>query len=180
MTNEDHGSIKRPIMAAIDFSEASKEVLRFAAELAEQNQAPLLIFHAAHEPAGEPGYYARRLGASYPIALDLAAKILLKSLVEEMQAQHPELMQLKMARTLVIDGLPAQRIPEVARIEDAALVVLGSHGRTGLDHLVLGSVAEQVTRRSDRPVTVVKGPWAGWTRPQPIAHEPLQLASMAG
>lgn len=54
-------------------------------------------------------------------------------------------------------GKPADVIVEVAREVEADQIVLGSHGRRGLERVLLGSVAEQVIRHADRPVLVVKG-----------------------
>jgi nucleotide-binding universal stress UspA family protein len=57
--------------------------------------------------------------------------------------------------TVVADGKPAQEILDCADDHDVDQIVMGSHGRTGVARVLLGSVAEQVVRRSERPTTVV-------------------------
>jgi nucleotide-binding universal stress UspA family protein len=57
---------------------------------------------------------------------------------------------------MLVVGLPVGRILEVAEMVTASMIVMGSQGRTGLDHLLLGSKTEQVVRLSPIDVTVVK------------------------
>jgi nucleotide-binding universal stress UspA family protein len=74
--------------------------------------------------------------------------------------RHEQLVKLARKRipaavryeTLVVNGYPADAVLKAARDLDADLIVMGTHGRTGLSHLVLGSVAEQVLRESQIPV----------------------------
>ena len=61
-----------------------------------------------------------------------------------------------LARAVLRTGSPASTIAEMARQEGADLIVVGSHGRAGLDRLILGSVAERVVRLASGPVLVVK------------------------
>jgi nucleotide-binding universal stress UspA family protein len=61
------------------------------------------------------------------------------------------------AQAFVMSGKPADAVIEIAREKGADLIVVGSHGRTGLDRLLMGSVAERVIVLSDRAVLVVKG-----------------------
>lgn len=61
------------------------------------------------------------------------------------------------ATTTIRRGTPHEEILEYARENDVGLVVLGTHGRGGLSHALLGSVAERVIRKADRPVLVVPG-----------------------
>ena len=61
-------------------------------------------------------------------------------------------------------GLPVTRILEVATKTEAQMIVMGSQGRTGLSHLLLGSKAEKVAQLAPIPVTIVKTPKAGRKR----------------
>ena len=61
-------------------------------------------------------------------------------------------------RTLIWEGDPAESIVEAAIAESVDLIVVGSHGRRGVDRLVMGSVSEQVVRTSPVPVVVARGP----------------------
>ena len=57
---------------------------------------------------------------------------------------------------VIVKGIPATRILEIAETRHARLIVMGSQGRTGLPHLLLGSKAERVVQMSPIPVTIVK------------------------
>ena len=74
-----------------------------------------------------------------------------------------------MARVVV--GLPATRILEMAEREDARLIVMGAHGRTGLADALLGSKVERVMRLASLPVTVVKGAALDAASDPPAASE---------
>ena len=67
---------------------------------------------------------------------------------------------------LIVDGYPDERLPAIAAERGAALIVVGSHGRTGLKRFLIGSVAEQVTRRAEMSVLVSRGdaPDGGYRR----------------
>ena len=78
--------------------------------------------------------------------------------LEEVAESRPDLDAIKSARSQLIKGLPATRILEFASKIDACMIVMGSRGRTGLPHLLLGSKAERVVQLSPIPVTIVKAP----------------------
>jgi nucleotide-binding universal stress UspA family protein len=58
-------------------------------------------------------------------------------------------------KTFVEEGIPYEVILNVAKEWDADIIVLGTHGRTGLSHLIMGSVAEKVIRHSEKPVFII-------------------------
>jgi nucleotide-binding universal stress UspA family protein len=86
---------------------------------------------------------------------DIAAEIL-QEYMQEMQKKHPGLGALQNAENLLVVGIPVTRILEAAEKVDARMIVMGSQGRTGLSHLMLGSKAEQVVRLAKMPVMIVK------------------------
>jgi len=65
-------------------------------------------------------------------------------------------MSIKEALPLLVVGTPVTRILEIAKKKQASMIIIGSHGRTGLSHLLVGSKAERVVQLSPIPVTVVK------------------------
>lgn len=62
--------------------------------------------------------------------------------------------------TLVATGVPYEEIMRVAAEEDISLIIIGTHGRTGLDHLIFGSTAERVVRSAPCPVMTIRLPVA--------------------
>jgi nucleotide-binding universal stress UspA family protein len=76
--------------------------------------------------------------------------------LRQVRKAHPDLQPLASCDELLVVGLPTTRILEVAERSGATMVVMGSQGRTGLDHMMLGSKAEQVVRLSPIPVLIVK------------------------
>jgi nucleotide-binding universal stress UspA family protein len=153
---------RRPILVPVDFSSCSEAALLFAAHFAASARAPLLVLHVVHEPGNEPGFYPRgkRPGSALARPLEDIARDMLADFMADLSRHASAREALAGARTRLVGGLPARRIQEVALSEDAALIVMGSHGRTTLSRLAVGSVAAEVAQHSPIPVTVVKGPGA--------------------
>jgi len=147
---------KQPILVPIDFSPGSESALLQAAELAEALQAPLSVLHVVHDLTATPGYKALK-GAKKQLRRmeDIAAEIL-QEYMQEMQKKYPETAALHKAETLLVVGIPVTRILEAAGKVNARMIVMGSQGRTGLAHVLLGSKAEQVVRLARMPVMIVK------------------------
>jgi nucleotide-binding universal stress UspA family protein len=140
----------RKILFATDFSEGSDAALAMASSLARDNGARLLILHV-HEPAI---VYGEGLAAAYA-GLPEEQRADVRRILDTVQ---PTLPGIEFEHRLVT-GLPAETIVESARQDsDVDLIVLGTHGRTGLSRLLMGSVAENVVRRAPCPVLTVKKP----------------------
>jgi nucleotide-binding universal stress UspA family protein len=146
----------RPILVAVDFSDCSRSALVFAARLVNGTGTPLLVLHVVHDSPGAPGIY-RRSDESHPSRpiIDIATEML-DQLLAELRRQYPELPALETARTLLVHGLPGKRVIEVARHERPAMILMGTHGRSGIAHFLQGSVAEYVTKHASVPVTTVR------------------------
>ena len=147
---------KQPILVPIDFSPCSEAALLQAAELAEALQAPISVLHVVHDLSQAPGYDAlkgrkKQLRRMEDIAADMAQEYM-----QEIQKKYPGPGALHNAETLLVVGIPVTRILEAADKVDARMIVMGSQGRTGLSHLMLGSKAEQVVRLAKIPVMIVK------------------------
>lgn len=141
-------TIKR-ILVPIDFSDCSKKALRYALPLARQHQAALTLLHVV-EPAYGVGEYGVLETAELEASLRAGGeKELGKVAAEAALAQVP-------SDILVRIGSPAGAIVEVADELTADLIVISTHGRTGLKHALLGSVAEHVVQRAPCPVFVVR------------------------
>ncbi len=147
----------RPVVVAIDFSCDSEAALLWANNYAKCVNAPLIILHVVHDPADTPGFYRYEENDWAEPMAAVASKIA-KDFMEEMVERHPQLTPLQEARLEFVSGLPPGRIVEFAEKENAQIIVVGSCGRSGLSHILLGSVAERVAQLSKIPVVIVKTP----------------------
>jgi len=140
--------VKR-ILVPIDFSDCSKKALQYALPLAKEHQAAITLLYVV-----PPAYGAGEYGGIDYAQLEASMKEggekqLVKLAMDEVRGQVS-------ADTLVRVGSPALNIVEVARTLPADLIVISTHGRTGLKHVLLGSVAEHVVQRAPCPVFVVR------------------------
>jgi len=145
----------QPILVAIDFSDDSRAAVLWACEFSICVGAKLILLHVIHDPASSPGFYhSESPGEMQP--MEDVAKAMMNDFVADMRTKHPDLEALQSADTRLVAGLPPGRIVEAAGLLKAKLIVIGSRGMTGLDHLLLGSVAERVVELAPGPVVVVK------------------------
>jgi nucleotide-binding universal stress UspA family protein len=135
------------ILVPFDFSEHSDKALRWAVGMAEKWQASVLLFHVVSIP-------------TYPMVTEafFDASQLEASLREDTEQKMREVAakdKTVTLRTQVKMGEPFWDICRIAEEEKVDLIVMGSHGRTGLAHVLLGSVAERVVRHAPCPVLVI-------------------------
>lgn len=145
-----------PILVPVDFSEHSKAALMFAGELAGCTSNPLIVLHVVHDPGDAPGFYAGRQTENELMDMEDAATKMMDEYMTQIVVEHPDCASLEHAETALLVGLPVTRILEAANKAGARMIVMGSKGRTGLSHILLGSKAEQIVRLSPIPVTIVK------------------------
>ncbi len=159
------------ILVPIDYSDHSDRALKWGASLAEKYGAQLLLLHVisrASEDLSERR--AERTDTLLPFALDnpsvyrapgAQGAVMNVDLVEMAQGDLKDLAIAKLnvslsVRPTVGVGEPAEEILRVAQDEAVDLIVMGTHGRTGLRHVLVGSVAETVMRMALCPVFTVK------------------------
>jgi len=144
------------ILVPVDFSDHSEAALLQASEFANLMQATLVVLHVVHDPGEMPGYYSKLIKKKRATRMpDVAAEAFHEFMTGMIEA-NPELDALQKATRLMVIGLPVTRILEVVEHVDPIMVVMGSQGRTGLKHLVIGSKAAQVVQLCPVPVTIVK------------------------
>ena len=146
----------KPVLVPVDFSPHSEAALACAAELAERLGSNLVILHVVHDPGDAPGYYAVKGRNKQLRRMEDVAADMLEEFIQKMKDKNTGLPALKQATSMLVIGLPVNRILEAAEKIDARMIVMGSQGRTGLVHAMLGSKAEQVVRLAARPVMIVK------------------------
>jgi len=143
------------VLCAVDFSADSEAALLWACGQAARDGARLVVLNVVHDPASSPGFY-RKPDGDWLRPLEDVAKEMFTDFIAEFKGKYPEAGSLERLETVQVSGLPPGRITEVANEIGADLIVIGSRGRTGLPHVMLGSVAERVVQMAGPPVTVVK------------------------
>lgn len=135
------------IVVPTDFGEIAEHAVDMAVDLAAKYGAKLTLVHVYAIPT--PAYAE---AFAWPVEeIEKAAKDALERELAKIRARHPD------THAVLEVGAAYDRIVEVVKSRGADLVVMGTHGRRGLPHLVLGSVAEKVVRLSPVPVLTVPG-----------------------
>lgn len=150
------GPVFRRILVAVDYAPCSKAALDIAAEFARTSGGTVDLLHVFRKPEVIPPEFAVMHDKS-----DRSLTTLLRERSQEdMDAYLRKVTEHagQIGRAWVDDGDPATCILEHADKGDYDLIVLGTHGRTGLDHVLLGSVAEKVVRLCPKPVLTVRSP----------------------
>ncbi len=143
-------TLKR-ILLPTDFSDYSSEATRYACELVDRFKAELHLFHVLEThitptPAFGGGL---ALGTYIKESRAAAEKHLAKLLSPEWEKDQCVVRS-------TADGAPFVEIIRYAKEQEIDLIVIGTHGRTGLAHMMLGSVAEKVVRKAPCPVLTVR------------------------
>jgi nucleotide-binding universal stress UspA family protein len=132
----------RTIVCPIDFSQTSYAALDVAASLARDCKATLVVAHCEDIPLGGVNSY----GVTMPDTKEMQAD--LDQAISEVEGVHCE--------KRLVRGDPLHGIIGLAEKESADLIVIGTHGRTGLRRVLMGSVAESVVRHAKCPVLTVR------------------------
>ena len=146
----------QPILVPVDFSAHAESALMYALDLAKKLEAPLTVMHVVHDLGEAPGYYSVKGRKKQLRRMEDVAADMLSEFIQKMLEKCDANPLLEKAETMLVVGLPVSRILETAKKIDARMIVMGSQGRTGLAHVLLGSKAEQLVRLSPLPVMIVK------------------------
>jgi nucleotide-binding universal stress UspA family protein len=151
----------KKILVPLDGSKLAEEALPYAEDLAQKFEAELILARVAQPMPVIPNYdgtafytphYGGRVFYNEDLFLEQAEANLSKVYLSNVQHRlhYP-------ARTIVIEGHPeAEAIIDMASRESVDLIVMSTHGRSGINRLVNGSVADEVTRRASCPTFLVK------------------------
>ncbi len=137
------------VLAPVDLSEQSDLVVNHAAALADAYAAPLDLLHVVEEAAYPSAYGLDPLAPSLPNVQDRAREAL-ETLAGRLDLRTDPI------NVHVLAGNAARDIVEFADEQEADLIVMATHGRTGLERFLIGSVAEKVVRRAPCPVFTLK------------------------
>ena len=141
------------ILVAIDFSENSDYAFNYALDLAKQFNGELTVMHVINEPVDLRGFYVPHISFEQ-LEKEIeegAAKMMEKFCSEQMSG-------FTNYKTAIVSGIPYEEIIRRAQETGSSLIVMGTHGRTGLDHLIFGSTAERVVRSAFCPVLTIRLP----------------------
>jgi len=146
---EDHVPTISRVLAPVDLSDQSEMVLDHAAALADAYAAPLDLLHIVEEAVYPSAYGLDPLTPDLPNVQERAREAL-ETLAGELDLRTDPV------NVHVLAGNAARDIVEFAAEQEADLIVMATHGRTGMERFLIGSVAEKVVRRAPCPVFTLK------------------------
>jgi nucleotide-binding universal stress UspA family protein len=142
----------RSILSPVDFGVGSETALDYALDLAQALGATVHLLHVYQIPVYGFPDGAFLAGPEIATRLSEAAQKGLDGLVARISARYPNV------KGVLKQGNPADEICEAAKSLGVDLIVLGTHGRKGIAHALMGSVAERVVRTSNIPVLTIRTP----------------------
>jgi nucleotide-binding universal stress UspA family protein len=142
------------ILVPTDFSRHAQQSINWALRLRELLSAHFLLLHVV--PAGDVDVFAS-LGAEPAESLERRKAEAEGAMIEELGRCRREFPEIEVSGR-VVHGIPFKEICRQADQERCQLIVIGTHGRTGLSHLLIGSTAERVVQHAACPVLSVKPP----------------------
>ncbi|HEY7491694.1 MAG TPA: universal stress protein [Candidatus Tectomicrobia bacterium] len=138
-------------LVPLDFSAYSDQALDYAIGLATKLQARLTLLHVIHLAPLGIGEMGAVPPAAYLEDLETEARHGLENCLKRVQDAGLQ------GDSVLVHGVPFQSIVDTAHDKKVDLIVMGTHGRTGLYHVLLGSVAEKVVRLAPCPVLIARG-----------------------
>jgi glycine betaine transporter len=152
------------VLVPVDFSAHSVEATRVAADLARRFDGSLTLIHVY-----DPMIHA--LPEGFVLVPRTAIDKLFEAFGSQLESARRQALDAGAPRveTKLIEGFVTAEIVEAAKRGEFDLIVMGTHGRTGMSHLVIGSIAERVVRLSHCPVLTVKKPGSKATPSAPSA-----------
>lgn len=145
------------ILVPIDFSDYSKNALRYAVDFSKKFSAKLFLIYVV-EPAIYPADFSMGQVAIPAMNLDMQDRA-----KEELdKLSQKEIGEEVVVETIIKNGNPFVEISETASEIDADLIIIATHGHTGVEHLLFGSTAEKVVRKAPCPVLSLREPIKGF------------------
>lgn len=139
------------ILFATDFSEASELACKYAVILAKQFNAKILVIHVINELEFPiHGIFPDHYVESYKKDMAEAAGKMMKEYCKK------NLGDFNNYESVIVTGIPFKAVIQKSKTEESSLIVVGTHGRTGLEHVVMGSTAEKIVRNACCPVISVR------------------------
>ena len=147
----------KKILVPIDFSDYSKSALKYAVNFSKNNKAEMILIYVVEPVIYPPDFSMGQIAIpSVNAEWDERAKQELDKLAKE---HIPQGVQVK---TIIKTGKPFLEIIETASEMDVDLIIIATHGRTGIEHILFGSTAEKVVRKAPCPVLTLREPIKGF------------------
>ncbi len=141
----------KTILVPIDFSDNSKKALRYAIPFAQQFNASLILAYIV-----EPTIYPSDFGFGQIGFPDVEKELHEKALSEMATLRDSIIPPGLRTVTLVGTGIPFVEITQFAKEHEVDIIIVATHGRTGVEHILFGSTAEKIIRKAPCPVLVVR------------------------
>jgi len=141
------------ILFATDFSESSEHAFEYALELAQKFNSRLTVLHVINEPVDLRGFYVPHVSFEN---LEKEIEEGAQQMMEKFCKSH--LAEFGNYESVIATGIPFEEILKYSETHQVAFIVLGTQGRSGIDHLLFGSTAERVVRKALCPVVTVRLP----------------------
>ena len=156
----------KKVLVPIDFSDYSKNSLRYAVDFVKQFGAELYLIYVV-EPVIYPPDFSMGQIAIPSVDLEMD-----KRAVEELEKlAKKEIPHEIKVNTIVKTGKPFIEIIETASEEKIDLIIISTHGHTGMEHILFGSTAEKVVRKAPCPVLTLREPVKGFDYKEEIRKE---------
>lgn len=141
----------KTVLFATDFSEGSDFAFQAALSVVRKYEGKLIIVHIINEPVDLRGFYVPHISFD---KLEEEIEQGAEKLMDKFCRSH--LAEFSNFETYISPGIPYDEIIKKAKDCHCDLIVMGTHGRTGLDHVLFGSTAEKVVRKSPIPVMTIR------------------------
>ena len=143
----------KKILFPTDFSEGSSYALKYAVDMVKHYGAKLYLVHVIYDIAKTSGWYVPH------VSMDEMYKDIEKGAKKELEKfGNEEIRGLKDIERVVLTGVPHDEILKFTKDNKIELIVMGSHGKKGIDRILFGSTASQVVRFAPCPVLTVRLP----------------------
>lgn len=156
----------KKILVPIDFSDYSKSALRYSVNFAKSFNASITLIYVVEPIIYPPDFSMGQIAIpTINTEWDERAKEELDKLAK---TEIPAELQVK---TMIKTGKPFVEIIETAKEENADLIIIATHGHTGVEHILFGSTAEKVVRKAPCPVLTLREPIKGFNYKEEIKKE---------
>ena len=147
----------KKVLVPIDFSDYSKSALKYAVNFAKSFNADMILIYVVEPVIYPPDFSMGQIAMpSITTEWDDRAKDELAKLAKN------EITGVNSVKTVIKTGKPFVEIIETAKEEDVDLIIIATHGHSGVEHILFGSTAEKVVRKAPCPVLTLREPLKGF------------------